>query len=146
MLAKILSAAPLAAATVSLHAGGLAFLPTALLKPHALPPARFWPVTWLLVCITWSLLLVHAAEITIWALFYFWEECLPYVTSAFYFSGVTYSTIGYGHLLLSISWRMLAPIEGLTGILMCGLSTGFFFVVVSRLFGSPFNATSFSES
>jgi hypothetical protein len=27
---------------------------------------------------------------------------------------------------------MLAPIEALTGIVMCGLSTGLFFAVVSR--------------
>jgi hypothetical protein len=29
---------------------------------------------------------------------------------------------------------MLGGVEALTGILMCGLSTGFFFVVVSRMF------------
>jgi hypothetical protein len=29
-------------------------------------------------------------------------------------------------------WRLLGPVEGLTGILMCGLSIGFFFAVVSR--------------
>jgi hypothetical protein len=28
---------------------------------------------------------------------------------------------------------LLGPIEGLTGILMCGLSTGFFFAVVTKL-------------
>ena len=138
MLSKILIAGALVAATISLHAAGLAVLLRALLKSHALPPARFWPVTWLLIRITWSLIFIHAAEITVWALFYLWEGCLPDVASAFYFSGVTYSTVGYGDLVLPISWRILAPIEGLTGILMCGLSTGLFFVVVNRLFGSPF--------
>jgi len=33
-------------------------------------------------------------------------------------------------------WRMLAPVEGLTGILMSGLSAGLFFAVVSRIFAS----------
>ena len=32
--------------------------------------------------------------------------------------------------LLDKQWRLLAPIEGLTGILMCGLSAAFFFAVV----------------
>jgi hypothetical protein len=30
---------------------------------------------------------------------------------------------------------MLGPIEGLTGILMCGLSTGLFFAIITRLSG-----------
>ena len=96
----------------------------------------FWPTTWLLVRATWFLLLIHLAAITVWALFFWWKECLPDAESAFYFSGVTYATIGYGDLVLKEPWRLLAPIEGLTGILMCGLSAGFYFALVSRIFAS----------
>ena len=39
---------------------------------------------------------------------------------------VTYTTLGYGDLVLPKEWRMIGPVEGLTGILMCGLSTGIF--------------------
>lgn len=138
MLSKVLFASALVAATVSLHAVGLSVMLRAQLKSRALPPMRFWPITWLLIRITWSLIFIHALEITVWALFFLWKECLPDAASAFYFSGVTYATVGYGDLVLPVPWRMLAPIEGLTGILMCGLSTGLFFVVVNRLFGSPF--------
>ena len=67
-----------------------------------------------------------------WALFYWWQKCLPDAESSFYFSGVTYTTVGYGDLVLPKEWRLLGPVEGLTGILMCGLSTGFFFAVVSK--------------
>ena len=73
------------------------------------------------------------AEISIWAFFYLWQECLPDAETAFYFSGVTYTTIGYGDLVLAKPWRMLAPVEGLTGILMCGLSASVFFAVVLRI-------------
>ena len=38
----------------------------------------------------------------------------------------------YGDLVLPKEWRMLGPIEGFTGILMFGLSTAFFFIVVSK--------------
>jgi hypothetical protein len=37
-----------------------------------------------------------------------------------------------GDLVLPEEWRLLGPVEALTGILMCGLSTGFFFAVLSR--------------
>src|SRR5206468_12076311 len=110
--------------------------------PRVLPsfPTRrssdlLWPITWLLIRMAWALILIHAVEITVWGLFYFEAGCLPTFNSAVYFSGVTYCTIGYGDLLLPNSWRMLAPIEGLTGILMCGLSAGPFFAVVNRPFG-----------
>ena len=67
-------------------------------------------------------------------LFFLWAGCLPDAESAFYFSGVTYATVGYGDVVLQKPWRMLAPVEGLTGILMCGLSTGFFFAVLNKVF------------
>ena len=136
MIWKIAIACFLVAATVGVHAVGLARLLTLLTKAHAIPPARLWPITWLLIRIAWMLLLIHAAEITVWGLFYFGAGCLPTFSVAVYFSGVTYATVGYGDVLLPESWRMLAPIEGLTGILMCGLSAGLFFAVVNRLFGS----------
>jgi len=138
MLLKIFIAFSLVAATVSVHAAGLTLLLRALIKSHALGSTRFWPVTWLLIRVAWSLIFIHVIEITVWALFYLWRGCLPDAGAAFYFAGVTYTTIGYGDLLLPEPWRLLAPIEGLTGILMCGLSTGVFLVVVSRLFGSRF--------
>ena len=35
-------------------------------------------------------------------------------------------------MVLPQEWRLFGPVEGLTGILMCGLSTGFFFAVVRK--------------
>jgi len=138
MLWIILIASALVAATVAVHAVGLAALFAVLLKSHAQPPTQFWPMTWLLIRVTWVLLLIHLIEITVWALYFLWSGCLPDAESAFYFSGVTYATVGYGDLVLPQPWRMLGPIEGLTGILMCGLSTGFFFAFLSRVFGARF--------
>ena len=130
MVSTILAAWCLLALTVTIHAAGL----SAMLRYGStlLPSTGFWPMTRLLVWVAWWLLILHLSEISVWALFYWWQECLPDAESSFYFSGVTYSTLGYGDLVLPQEWRMLSPVEGLTGILMCGLSTGYFFVVVSR--------------
>ena len=78
-------------------------------------------------------MLAHLIEIAIWAGFYYWKEALPDFETSFYFSAVTYATIGYGDIVLSQAWRMHAAMEGLTGILMCGWSGAFFFAVVNRL-------------
>jgi hypothetical protein len=134
MLSVTFIAAVLVAMTVAIHAAGLAVVLSRLVKSHARPPTRAWPITLLLVRLAWVLILIHAAEISVWALFYRWERCLPDFESAFYFSGATYTTIGYGDVVLSKPWRMLGPVQGVTGILMSGLSAGLFFATVSRIY------------
>src|SRR5580765_5542938 len=109
MLTVILIAAVLVAITVAVHAIGLGVVLSRLVKSHAAPPTESWPITVLLVRVTWLLILFHLIEICVWALFYLWRGCMPDVESAFYFSGVTYTTIGYGDLVLPKPWRMLAP-------------------------------------
>ena len=137
MLHTILIAGALVAITVAIHAVGLGIVLSRWARLHPLCPTRFWPITWLLIRLAWFLILIHLVEISVWGIFYFWRECLPDAESAFYFAGVTYTTIGYGDLVLKVPWRMLGPIEGLTGILMCGLSAGIFFAVVAKIYLSP---------
>ena len=57
---------------------------------------------------------------------------MPDFTTAAYFSAVTYTTTGYGDLVLPEEWRLVGGVEALTGILMCGWSAAFFFAVVSQ--------------
>jgi hypothetical protein len=134
MLAKLGIAWALLALTVMIHAAGLAALSRQMLGSSLSTDTRYWAVTWLLVRVAWLLLLLHLAEIAVWALFFWWQHCLPNLESALYFSGVTYATVGYGDLVLPQEWRLFGPIEGLTGILMCGLSVSFFFAIVSKIF------------
>ena len=134
MLHALLIAAALVAVTVAVHATGLGAVLATLAASRTSPPTRTWPITWLLVRVAWLLILVHVLEISVWALFYRWQHCLPDAESAFYFSGVTYTTLGYGDVVLPREWRMLAPIQGLTGILMCALSGGLFFAIVAAVY------------
>ena len=83
--------------------------------------------------VAWWLIIVHLAQIAVWATFYFLMRCLPDLESSFYFSIITYTTVGFGDVVLDKQWRLLSGFEALTGILMLGLSTGFFFAVVTRL-------------
>ena len=129
MLAVLAIALVLVAVTVAIHSAGFSLVLRSVIKVRSVPPTEPWPVTWLLIRVTWLLILIHVAEIVFWAAFYLWRGCFPDAESALYFSGVTYATIGYGDIVLPHPWRMLGPIEGLTGILMCGWSTAFFFAI-----------------
>jgi len=130
MISKLLIAWCLLALTVAIHAAALSAMLPGLRS--VLPDRRFWPLTWRLLSVAWRLVLLHLAEIIVWGLFYWWQKCLPDAESSFYFSAVTYTTVGYGDLVLPQEWRLVGAVEGLTGILMCGLSTGLFFAVVSK--------------
>jgi hypothetical protein len=129
---KLLAAWSLMAACVVIHATGMT---AALRRWRGNPsePQRFWPWTWLFVRLAGWIVLLHLAEIGVWAGFYVWQEAMPDMPSALYFSAVTYTTTGYGDLLLPENWRLVGAVEALTGILMCGWSTGFFFAAVGRM-------------
>lgn len=73
MFSMNLSAALLVAITVVMHALGLAVLLSRLMHSHFEPPTRLWPVTWLLIRMTWWLILIHLAEISVWGLFHYWQ-------------------------------------------------------------------------
>jgi hypothetical protein len=132
MLWKLLFAWSLMAVCVTIHAVGIAFALRWLQERHARMEGKFLSATWMMIRVAGWVLLLHLLEISLWALFYYWKDCLSDLDSAFYFSAVTYTTTGYGDIVLPQPWRMVGAIEALTGILMCGWSTGFFFAVVSR--------------
>jgi voltage-gated potassium channel len=86
----------------------------------------------LMVRFTSVMISLHIVQILLWAGFYRWN-CFPSWESAFYFSTTSYSTVGYGDLVLPAMWRNLGPVESVTGVLMCGLSASFLFAIVTRL-------------
>lgn len=103
----------------------------------------FWLATWMLISVAGWTLLLHLLQIAVWAFHYSLSKAMPDLSSAFYFSMVTYTTTGYGDLVLPEQWRLVGGVEALTGILMCGLSTGMFFAVFAKVFGlGPGRATS----
>jgi hypothetical protein len=132
MLAQVLIAGCLVATTVTIHGAGLGLALSRTLHAGAQLETQFWPIAWLLIRLAWLLIVIHLFEIAAWALFFWWQNCLPDAESSFYFSGVTYTTLGYGDLLLPNEWRMFGPLEALTGSLMIGLSIAFFFAVLNK--------------
>jgi len=136
MLPELSAAFGLLALCVAIHAAGLAVIAQWLVGSIPRTSVGLWDVSWLIIRTGWALAALHLVEIILWAGFYYWQDCTPDFKTATYFSGVSYSTLGYGDILLPRRWWFLGPMEALTGILMCGLSTGFFFVVLSKLFAA----------
>jgi hypothetical protein len=75
----------------------------------------------------------HLIEIASWAVLLIICGEFPDFGNAFYHSAVKYTTLGYGDLLLTPSWRLLGPLEAANGALMFGVTTAMVFVVIQRL-------------
>ena len=80
------------------------------------------------------IVVLHLVQVVLWALVFWEARQLPTLETAVYFSITTYTTVGYGDVVLGPDWRVLAGIEGLTGIILVGWSTAFVFAVVHRMY------------
>jgi hypothetical protein len=76
----------------------------------------------------------HIIQIWVWAIFYFFVEEIQTWESALYFSTSSYTTVGYGDLVLSEEWRLLGSIEAINGMILFGWSTAFIFAGVRRIY------------
>jgi len=132
MLTKLVVAWALMGGCVAIHAAGIAAAAPGLAR-LANVADRFWLSTRLFVRLAGWIVLLHLLEVSAWALFYVLRGGMPDLPSALYFSAVTYTTTGYGDLVLPPEWRLVGAVEALTGILMCGWSTGFFVAAVGRV-------------
>ena len=79
------------------------------------------------------LLLIHLVEAAIWAAFYRISGLFSEFETALYFSITSYTTVGYGDVLLPPSWRVLGPMEAAVGILMFGWSTAIIVAAITRM-------------
>jgi hypothetical protein len=75
----------------------------------------------------------HLIEIALWAVLLVICGEFQEFESAYYHSAVNYTTLGYGDLLMTPSWRLLGPLEATNGALMFGVSAAMVFAVIQRL-------------
>lgn len=74
------------------------------------------------------------AEIWLWALFYLAVGAFAHLEPALYYSISSFTTVGFGDVVLGSDWRLIGSIEATNGFLMFGWSTAFIFEVVSRVY------------
>jgi voltage-gated potassium channel Kch len=87
----------------------------------------------LVAALVLMLFIAALLEVGIWAAAYLAVGALSALEPAIYFSMVTFTTLGYGDVVLPEAWRLLASFEAANGILMFGWSTALLFAVVHRV-------------
>jgi hypothetical protein len=133
VITSLLLSLVLMALCVVIHAAGTMAALRWLNQSPSLASRGLWRPTWLLVRVAAWLFALHLLEVALWGVLYAAGRAFADVRSAIYFSSVTYTTVGYGDLVLPAAWRLVGGVEALTGILMCGWSTGAFFALVTRM-------------
>lgn len=85
-----------------------------------------------------GLFAVLTVEVWLWAVCYQVLGCFETFATALYFSTATFSTVGYGDVVVSEEWRMLAALESVDGLLLIGWSTAYLIAASMRV--GPFRA------
>ena len=80
----------------------------------------------------------HLLAIAVWAVLFRLCGEFPEFGTAYYHSAVNYTTLGYGDVTMTPSWRWLGPLEAANGALMFGVSTAIIFAVMQRLIEARF--------
>ena len=139
MIRLILAGLVLTAVTVVLHGVLTAVADGSVSRrwfPHTVRLDSFGAEL-LIARLVGSLLLVHLADALVWAIFITLVGALPDVKLAAYFSLTSYTTVGYGDVVLPEPWRLLGPLEAAVGVLMLGWSTGILVAVIGMIHGRP---------
>ncbi|HTV58487.1 MAG TPA: ion channel [Verrucomicrobiae bacterium] len=140
ILAPLGAGAIVFAATVFVHAVPLSATVNFVRRERQLGRVgqRFWIDLTIVGRGIFYALLAHLAEIALWAgLFVMLGEFHEF-GAAYYHSAVNYTTLGYGDVIMSPSWRLLGPMEAATGMLMFGVSTAMIFAIIERLVEARF--------
>ena len=76
-------------------------------------------------------------EAWLWALVYLYNPqitTIPDLETAFYFSIVTFTTLGYGDVVLTGHWRALASIQAANGVIIFGWTTALIFYFIQQVY------------
>lgn len=91
--------------------------PWLLREPH-------WPkLVFLLIAVSVWVLGIITAGVWMWALVFLWVGALQTLEEAVYFALVSYTTLGFGDVVLAREWRILSGMAGANGFLNFGLLT-----------------------
>jgi hypothetical protein len=118
--------------TILIHALAVIVIVHFIRRQHRLERigVQFWQDVTIVCTATLLVSAAHLFEITVWALVFVFCGEFAQFAGAFYHSATNYTTLGYGDVVMTPSWRLLGPLEAADGMLMFGVSTA---IIVSLI-------------
>jgi len=135
MLSNIAIGAILILLTTAVHAGGMSLSLRSISSRSTtagsgLHQSRVFSVGRVVLI----MYLIAIIEVLIWAAAYLAFDMIEGFEKAIYFSAVTFTTLGYGDVVLDGSRRLLSSLEAINGIIMFGWSTAIVIAAVQRVY------------
>jgi hypothetical protein len=137
MLLNMIIAALLMVITTGIHASGMVLVMRVLKTRsahtrHEVRRLHLFSVAGVVLL----MFIVSVMEVLVWSGAYLWLGAIEGFEQATYFSMVTFTTLGYGDVLLPEHWRLLGSFEAANGIIMFGWTTAIVLAVVQRVYFS----------
>lgn len=134
MLTNIAIGALMLLVTTIIHAGGMVATFKVIDKyahRHAKPSN--WNRLMVVAVVVWMMFVASLLEVLAWSGTYIALGEFDAIEPALYFSNVTYTTVGYGDIVLSPGRRLLASFEATNGLIMFGWTTAVVVAAVQRV-------------
>lgn len=132
----------LVAVTMAIHGCGMlaTLLACHAVKQHGPEGAvSFLRGGGVLILASWMIVLVHLAELLVWALFFVWQDAMPNPSTAYYFALMQYTTVGSAWRL-PMSWRLLDGLLPIAGLMTFAWSTGVLFALAQEFQSTQLSA------
>lgn len=120
--------------TTALHALGMKYSIKLVKKEgHGL---WIWPTSQNLRVsfVVFLMFFISMLESLLWSVPYLFFDVIEGFERALYFSMVTYTTLGYGDVVLPERWRLLGSFEAASGIIMFGWTTAIVMSAIRHIY------------
>src|ERR1700739_2738633 len=132
MLRQIAFGSTISLANISVHAMAMVVVIRAARyvasKCLSLPTLR---LSTIMIATVAVLMAAHMCEVAVWSLGYALVQATPEAADQLYFAFVNFTTLGYGDIVPTPRWRLLAPMTAMNGVLLFGWSVAVMFEVLS---------------
>lgn len=135
LIQSLLVGGSLVVTTVIIHFIGVSLLLAELPERsmRLIPHKRMAREALTILSIVLGLVILHALEIWAYAFVYLALGEFHTLESALYFSTASFSTVGYGDVVIESQWRLVAAIEGVNGFVLIGWSTAVLVEVIGQM-------------
>ena len=80
-----------------------------------------------------AMMLGNFVQIVIWGVLFLLLGEFNAVYDAVYHSGVNFTSLGYGDVVMSARWKLLGPLEAANGVLMFGMTSAALMAILQHL-------------
>jgi len=143
MIGQLVVGSLLIGLAIIIHAGFMASAVRALRRSRdwLSRPPLFAKLVLALAGVALWLLLGMTITVWIWAIYFLQVGALADIETAVYFSLVSFTTLGFGDIILAKEYRLLSGLLAANGLILFGLTTAFLIEFMQRLYQAQSRST-----